>query len=122
MCKTPENKYKFSFGEMISSGVSGKTSATGTIGVILCLLAMFIVTCGVTFYFLNTSEANNVMEIIDKCIIMLGIGAALLGCRKVSGAVASKGQVIKVVNEVEKMNECSTQETDKDNMNSENAI
>lgn len=110
MCKTPENKYKFSFGEMISGGISGKTSATGTIGVILSLLAMFITACVVTFYFFNTSEADNIMEIIDKCIIMLGIGAALLGCRKVSGAIASKGQVIKVVNDVEKINDDNLQQ------------
>lgn len=103
MCKTPENKYKFSFGEMISSGVSGKTSATGTIGVILCFLSMLIIFGTVIFYFINVSEASNILDMMDRCIIMLGIGAALLGCRKVTGALVSqKGaptQVIDALNE-----------------------
>ena len=103
MCKTSENKYKFSFGEMISSGASGKTSATGTIGVILCILSMLIIFGIVIFYFINVSEASNVLDMMDRCIVMLGIGAALLGCRKVTGALVSqKGnptQVIDALNE-----------------------
>ena len=80
MCKTTDNKYKFSFAEMISASGTGKTSATGTIGVLLCLLSMIMILF--TFIF-------NIMMFIDKSIIILGIGAALLGARKVTGAVSS---------------------------------
>lgn len=89
MCKTADNKFKFSFAEMISTAGTGKTSATGTIGVFLCLLSMIIVLFTFIFYFLHTEEASNIMMFIDKAIIMLGIGAALLGARKVTGAVSS---------------------------------
>ena len=89
MCKTTDNKYKFSFAEMISASGTGKTSATGTIGVLLCLLSMMMILFAFIFYFMNLEEANNIMMFIDKAIIILGIGAALLGARKVTGVVSS---------------------------------
>ena len=89
MCKTTDNKYKFSFAEMISAYGTGKTSATGTIGVLLCLLSMIMILFTFVFYFLNLEEAHNIMMFIDKSIIIFGIGAALLGARKVTGAVSS---------------------------------
>ena len=89
MCKTVDNKYKFSFSEMISASGTGKTSATGTIGVLLCLLSMIMILFAFIFYFLNLEEAHNIMMFIDKSIIILGIGAALLGARKGTGAVSS---------------------------------
>ena len=89
MCKTANNKYKFSFSEMISAYGTGKTSATGTIGVLLCFLSMIMVLFTFIFYFLNLEEAHNILLFIDKAIIILGIGAALLGARKVTGAVSS---------------------------------
>ena len=89
MCKTVDNKYKLSFSEMISASGTGKTSATGTIGVLLCLLSMIMILFTFIFYFLNLEEAHNIMMFIDKSIIILGIGAALLGARKVTGAVSS---------------------------------
>ena len=89
MCVTADNKFKFSFAEMISTAGTGRTSATGTIGVFLCLLAMIMILFTFIFYFINLDEASNIMMFIDKAIIILGIGAALLGARKVTGAVSS---------------------------------
>ena len=89
MCKTSDNKYKFSFSEMISASGTGKTSATGTIAVLLCILSMMMILFTFIFYFMNLEEAQNIMMFIDKAIIILGIGAALLGARKVTGAVSS---------------------------------
>ena len=89
MCKTSDNKYKFSFSEMISASGTGKTSATGTIGVLLCLMSMMMILFTFIFYFINLEEVNNIMMFIDKAIISIGIGAALLGARKVTGAVSS---------------------------------
>ena len=103
MCKTSDNKYAFSFLEMISTRGDGKTSATGTIGVMLCLLSMLMIAIIFFFYFFNVGEANNVLEFLDKCIIILGIGATLLGCRKVSGAIcqASSNKAASIVKELE---------------------
>ena len=41
MCKT-SNGYSFSFMEMINSEGSGKTSATGVVGTVTCLVVLLI--------------------------------------------------------------------------------
>lgn len=86
---TQDDKYKFSLSQMLSTAGTGKTSATGTIGVFLCLISMLIIICSFFFYFLNLEEAEHILDFIDKAIIILGIGAALLGTRKVTGALCT---------------------------------
>ena len=39
---------------------------------------------------MNTKEAENILSLLDRVIIMLGIGSALLGTRKISGVIGSK--------------------------------
>ena len=41
-------------------------------------------------YFINPNEAGNVLAFFDKITVVLAIGAALLGTRKISGVIASK--------------------------------
>lgn len=89
MCKTTKGKYKFNFLEMISSGRTGETSATGACGVFLCFLSIIAIIAIFVFYFFNISEASHLLELFDKVIVVLGIGAALLGTRKISGAITS---------------------------------
>ena len=90
MCRDCNGKYKFSFMEMITSGKDGSTSATGFIGVILSLVCILMAVAIFVFYFMHTGEAENILALADKVIIMLGIGSALLGTRKISGVIGSK--------------------------------
>ena len=90
MCRDCNGKYKFSFMEMITSGKDGSTSATGFIGVILSLVCILMAVAIFIFYFMHTGEAENILALADKVIIMLGIGSALLGTRKISGVIGSK--------------------------------
>lgn len=80
-----------SFGEAVSSDATGRTSATGLVGVLTSLLALVIIVVIVFYYFIHPGEAEHVMEFIDRAIIILGIGAGLLGARKVAGIVGNKG-------------------------------
>lgn len=101
MCKTADGRYRFNFLEMVCSGRSGETSATGFCGVMLTLLSTIVIIALLVFYFCNSKEAGNILNFLDKIVIVLGIGAALLGTRKISGAIAStKGA--NIVNLVEK--------------------
>ena len=90
MCRDCNGKYKFSFMEMITSGRDGSTSATGFVGVILSLVCILMAVAIFIFYFVNVKEADHVLALLDKVIIMLGIGSALLGTRKISGVIGSK--------------------------------
>lgn len=101
MCKDCSGKYKFSFMEMITSGRDGSTSATGFVGVILSLVCILMSVAIFVFYFINTSEAENILALLDKVIIMLGIGSALLGTRKISGVIGSKNSIDDIQKAVE---------------------
>ena len=90
MCRDSKGKYKFSFMEMITPGRNGSTSATGFIGVVLSLVCILMAVAIFIFYFVNTKEAEHILSLLDKVIIMLGIGSALLGTRKISGVIGSK--------------------------------
>lgn len=90
MCKDKDGKVRFSAMDMISSGKTGQTSATGTAGVILCFLAALVIIALVIMYFVRPDEASNILVFMDKITVVLGIGAALLGTRKISGAIAGR--------------------------------
>ena len=90
MCKDKDGNVRFSTMDMITSGKTGQTSATGTAGVALCFLSILVILALVIEYFVKPEEAGNVLAFFDKITVVLGIGAALLGTRKISGAIASK--------------------------------
>lgn len=86
-----ENK-GFSFSQMVNSGFNGETSATGFCGVIACLVSILFFVVLVVFYLMKPAEAGNIMELCDKFIILFGMGCALLGVRKITGVIGSKGK------------------------------
>ena len=90
MCKDKDGKIRFSAMDMISSGKTGQTSATGTAGVVLCFLAAIVIIALVIMYFARPEAAGNILSFMDKITVVLGIGAALLGTRKISGALAGR--------------------------------
>jgi hypothetical protein len=77
MKKQIGNINKFSFAEMTSNN-DGKTSASGTIGILVCVVGTicFLIGC------LDKVFINKDIDIITQSIIFVGIGASLLGLRK----------------------------------------
>lgn len=67
----------FSFAQMTSNS-DGKTSASGTMGVLICTVGTlcFLIGC------LDKVFINKDIDIITQSIIFVGIGAGLLGFRK----------------------------------------
>lgn len=78
-------KNGFSFSELVTNTTSGKTSASGFVGVILCIAGIICFVFEVGGHFFGVQEVST---ILDKITIVIGLGAALLGVRKVS---SSKG-------------------------------
>jgi len=71
-------KSKFSWSEAFSNG-NGKTSGTALCGIVICFAGTFCFILGcVDKMFFTTS-----IDIITQSIIFVGIGAGLLGVRKV---------------------------------------
>ena len=68
---------KFSWPEM-TSNETGKTSASGTIGVIISLVGAL----GFLFGIADKMFLNKSVEILDQSIFVIGIGVGLLGYRK----------------------------------------
>lgn len=85
------NISKFSWPELFSNE-TGKTSASGFTGVIISLVGTlcFFMGCVDKMFFTNS------VDIITQSIILVGIGVALLGVRKVtkSGNVHRKESVV----------------------------
>jgi hypothetical protein len=68
---------RFSFAQMTSNS-DGKTSGSGTMGVLICMIGCitFLLGC------IDKMFINHDVDILTQTIIFTGIGAALLGYRK----------------------------------------
>jgi hypothetical protein len=86
---------KFSFGQLTSNS-DGKTSGSGTAGLYIVTIggACFILGCIDKMFFGNT------IDIVTQSIVLIGIGAALLGYRKSK----DNGVTIEEVNKEETLN------------------
>jgi|LakMenEpi03Aug12_release.lakeMendotaPanAssembly.Ray.scaffolds.fasta_scaffold306852_4 hypothetical protein len=73
-----KNKKKFSWSELFSNE-SGKTSATAFCGVVICLsgTATFVLGCVDKMWITHT------IDVITQSIVFVGIGATLMGVRKI---------------------------------------
>ena len=74
------NISKFSWSELFSND-SGKTSGTAFCGIIICLVGSlcFLLGC------VDKMWISHSIDIITQSIVFVGIGAALMGVRKVVG-------------------------------------
>ena len=77
MKKLTNDVNKFSIPQM-TSNADGKTSASGTMGVLICVVGAmcFLLGC------VDKMWVNKDVDIITQSIIFVGIGASLLGLRK----------------------------------------
>lgn len=68
---------RWSFAQM-TSNETGKTSASGTMGVLICAVGSFTFLLGC----IDKMFVNQDVDILTQTIIFTGIGAGLLGLRK----------------------------------------
>jgi len=71
-------QYRIKFWDLIRNS-NGKLSGSGTSGFFISMFGILAFVAGVVGWFL---EMDNVLEYLDKVIFFTGIGAALLGVRK----------------------------------------
>ena len=74
--KTPPIN-KFSFAQLTSNN-DGKTSGSGSMGVLICTVGSLCFLLGVV----DKMFLTKTIDIVNESIILIGIGAALLGYRK----------------------------------------
>lgn len=104
MCKDNSGKYSFSFMEMINSSSTGKTSATGVIGTISCIVMIFVFVA-LAIYFIGMKKhvaiedieiirlkQDGILAIMNDCTVLFGMGSALLGVRNVAGMIGNKNK------------------------------
>jgi hypothetical protein len=79
------NISKFSWSELFSNN-DGKTSGSGFVGVIICLVGTlcFFMGCLDKMFFTKS------IDIVTQSIVFVGIGATLLGVRKVTAPKPKK--------------------------------
>lgn len=82
------NEYKdnFSFAQMVTNTKTHKTSATGVVGVLFCLVGLVLFVGSIICYFLSIGESSLLMSLLDKILLLIGAGSCLLGVRKMQGA------------------------------------
>lgn len=112
MCKLPDGTQKFSFMEMVNSASSGKTSNSGVVGLFTCLTMLVMFVALIIYYMCIPKDVaiadieifriktEMIKDIIEFCTIFFGMGSALLGVRKIAGAVGSRGKKgVQIINE-----------------------
>ena len=72
---------------MITNGE--KMSATGFVGMTCAGVALVVFLCFAAYFIIHPDNAVNIFEMMDKSLTILTIAAALLGVRKISGAMSS---------------------------------
>lgn len=104
MNNLPEGCQKISIKEMVNSAATGKTSNSGFVGLITCLVMIVVFVSIVIYYFcmpknVSISEIDllrikieMLKDIIEYCTIFFGMGSTLLGVRKIAGAIGHKGK------------------------------
>ena len=90
----PEQKEKKGFFKWLSSlnSPETETSSSGLMGSVMIIIGLAIFMILSVFYMVRISEAVNVLSLIDKTIIIMSLGAGLLGLRKFSGVIGSSSR------------------------------
>lgn len=88
------NEYdnNFSITQMVTNTKSHKTSATGVVGVLFCIVGLLLFVGSIICYFLSIGESSLLMELLDKILLLIGSGSCLLGVRKIRDTSKSKNE------------------------------
>lgn len=78
-----EYNNSFSLSQMVTNTKSHKTSATGVVGVLFCLVGLLLFVGSIVCYFLSIGESSLLMSLLDKILLLIGAGSCLLGVRKI---------------------------------------
>ena len=73
----------------MSKRKDNKMSATGFVGMTCAGVALVVFLCFAAYFIIHPDNAVNIFEMMDKSLTILTIAAALLGVRKISGAMSS---------------------------------
>ena len=76
-------KNGISFEQMVTNTKTNKTSASGVIGVLFCLVGLILFVGSVVCYFLSIGDSSLLMSLLDKILLLIGAGSFLLGVRKI---------------------------------------
>ena len=76
-------KNGISFEQMVTNTKTNKTSASGVIGVLFCLVGLILFVGSVVCYFLSIGDSSLLMSLLDKILLLIGAGSCLLGVRKI---------------------------------------
>lgn len=87
-----EYNNSFSLGQMVTNTKSHKTSATGVVGVLFCLVGLLLFVGSIICYFLSIGESSLLMSLLDKILLLIGAGSCLLGVRKIRDTGKTKDE------------------------------
>ena len=87
-----EYNNSFSLSQMVTNTKSHKTSATGVVGVLFCLVGLLLFVGSIICYFLSIGESSLLMSLLDKILLLIGAGSCLLGVRKIRDTGKTKDE------------------------------
>lgn len=63
---------------------NGKTSSNKLVSVVTSFVCLFLFVVLVGYYFINPSEATNVLALIDKTTVYFSVAAGIMGVKTIS--------------------------------------
>ena len=75
-------KNGFSIDQMVTNSKNNKTSASGVVGVLFCLVGLVLFVGSIVCYFMSIGDSSLLMGLLDKILLLIGAGSCLLGVRK----------------------------------------
>lgn len=85
-----EFKNGISFDQMVTNSKNNKTSASGVVGVLFCLVGLLLFVASIVCYFLSIGDSSLLMSLLDKILLLIGAGSCLLGVRKLKDSGKEK--------------------------------
>lgn len=86
------SKFKngISFDQMVTNSKNNKTSASGLVGVLFCLVGLMLFVGSIVCYFGKIGDSSLLLELLDKILLLIGAGSCLLGVRKIRDGNSGK--------------------------------
>mgnify|MGYP003293913013 CR=1 FL=1 len=85
-------KNGFSLDQMVTNSKNNKTSASGVVGVLFCIVGLLLFVASIVCYFFSIGDSSLLMSLLDKILLLIGAGSCLLGVRKIRDASGRKNE------------------------------